>query len=195
MLSIALIGLTVCNGQPSSILDDPFFIEVMEHLLPEIRIGSSKFYRDTVIPSIYDKVVKMVAQDLKNKDISIQMDGWTVNNKSIHYNGICCSFISTSAACWSYHNITLGVDCLVGDSAVNLRTDTKVIAASVNSILKRFDINMKNITNYISDGGQPYPSLHKSLSIPYRFFSFHFAHSSHTHTLIDISIVTATCID
>ncbi len=69
--------------QPFSIVEDQGFINLMSHLEPLYAMPSRKYFTETVIPKIYEKVKQSVVLEITNAtNVSLTTDIWSTDLNS-----------------------------------------------------------------------------------------------------------------
>ncbi len=80
----AKIGeMIAIDYQPFSIVEDQGFINLMSHLEPRCTMPSPKYFTETVIPKIYEKVKQSVVLEITNAtNVSLTTDIWSTDLNS-----------------------------------------------------------------------------------------------------------------
>ena len=75
-----IMMMMALDNQPFSMVEDDGFIELMAHMQPRYMLPSRRYFSDTMLPQVYEKLKALVEQDLaepNGKYVSFTSDIWT----------------------------------------------------------------------------------------------------------------------
>ena len=80
LFKVRVARLTVAAGLPLSWVDNPEWIDLIYHFLPAAKSPSRKVLTTRLIPQLADEYRGITKESLRDKNTTIQADGWTGAN-------------------------------------------------------------------------------------------------------------------
>lgn len=100
------------HNQPYSIVENTGFCHLLQTICPQYNIPSRNYFRDNIIPDIYNRVYEKIKTNLKeSKCISLTSDIWTCKNTNISFLTITGHWITNA---WKKENVVLSCSSFQG---------------------------------------------------------------------------------
>ena len=156
---LALLTMAFATGVPRTILDNRAMAEYLNFDDPNVRIGSEWFYHNKAIPLVCDNLHALIARELSQRYVALAVDSWTPKHSATHYNGVVLSYVDTTKVPWVYRCINGGIDCILHGKSEHKNTNAQSFTDSIRGIMEQLQIQKEFWFAFVSDGGQPYPTL------------------------------------
>ncbi|KAJ8913578.1 hypothetical protein NQ315_013983 [Exocentrus adspersus] len=150
-----LIGEMIClDNQPFSIVNDTGFKRLINKAVPNYNIPSDKYFRENIIPDIYERTKTTLKEKLKKMtgNISFTTDIWTcsyTNNSFISLTGHWLDTInittSNNNVSWKRCSFVLACKHFPGSHT------GEAIATALTNLLKDWDLKTEQVHLIIAD--------------------------------------------
>lgn len=133
-INLAIVKFVIGNFLPFCIVENRYFIELLQHLNSHYKIISRSYLSNTLLQHAYESTIKKITAYINDAEyITLTTDIWT-SIQRLSYISITAHFFDKG---YNYRDVTLGVQNIVGSHS------GETISESILNFLDEWNIRSK----------------------------------------------------